>query len=109
MPHSEVAELQKENGSLRQLVIKLSKVIVRDIADQKRIFGPRSNLFAPRLLLTVMPNELAPLLREASLHCAHASRDCADVHTAQELEGMSVELADVAQNLETPSVPRPDK
>jgi hypothetical protein len=98
---SKIAELRSENSGLRRLVIHLSKMIIRDIADQGGVSGLRSKEVAPRLLVAIMPDEVVPLLREASLYCAHASRDSLDGRTAQELEGISVELADAAQNLET--------
>ena len=101
MANSKIAELQKENNDLRQLVIQLGKIIIRNVVDHRGVLDIRSKEATQRLLVTMTPHEIAPLLREVSLHCAHVSRDCRDDRTAQELEGLSVELADSAQNLET--------
>jgi hypothetical protein len=100
LANSKIAELQKENNDLRQLVIQLSKIIIRNVVDQRGVLDIRSEEAAPRLLVAMRPDEISPLLRELSLHCAHASRECRDDRTAQELEGLSVELADTAQKLE---------
>jgi hypothetical protein len=99
--HSKIAELGRENSGLRHLVIQLSKIIIRNVVDQRGVLDVRTKEAAQRLLVATMPDEVAPLLREVSLHCAHASRDCFDDRTARELEGLSVELADAAQNVET--------
>jgi hypothetical protein len=100
LANSKIAELQREINDLRQLVIKLSKIIIRNVVDQRGILDNRSKEAAQLLLVAMTPDEIAPLLRDVSLHRAHASRECGDDHAAQELEGLSVELADAAQNLE---------
>jgi hypothetical protein len=98
---SKIAELRKENSGLRDLVIQLSKIIIRNILDQRGVLDISSKEAIQGLLVTMTLDEIAPLLREVSLHCAHASRDSLEGRTAQELEDLSVELADAAQNLET--------
>jgi hypothetical protein len=98
--NSKIAELQKENNDLRHLVIQLSKLLVRIVVAQRGVLDICSKEAAQRLLEAMSPDEIAPLLREVSLHCAHASRDCLDDRPAQELEDLSVELADEAQKLE---------
>jgi hypothetical protein len=98
---SKTAALQKENNDLRQLVIQLGKVIIRNVVDQRGVLDIHSKEAAPRLLVATTPDEICPLLREVSLHCAQASRESRDDRIAQELEGLSVELADAAQKLET--------
>lgn len=93
--------MRRENRGLRALVVQLSKVIIRNIVDQRGILDTPSKEAVQQLLVTMTPNEVAPLLREVSLHCAHASRDSLEDRTARELEVLSVELSDAAQNLES--------
>ncbi len=100
MANSKIAELQKENNDLRRFVIQLSKIIISNVVEQRGALDIRGKEAAPRLLVAMSPDELAPLLREVSLYCAHASRDSLDDRAAQELESLSVELADEAQKLE---------
>ena len=100
MANSKIAELQKENNDLRQLVIQLGQIIFRNVVDRTGISVIHSEEAAPRLLVAMPPDEIAPLLREVSLHCVHACRDRRNDCSAQELEALSIELADEAQKLE---------
>jgi hypothetical protein len=102
--NSKTEKLEKENNNLRQLVIQLSKIIIRNVVDERGVLDSRSKEATRRLLIAITPDEIAPLLREVSLHCVHASREALDDRVAQELEGLSVELADAAQNLQTVSL-----
>jgi hypothetical protein len=49
----------------------------------------------------ITPDEIVPLLRELSLQCAHVCRDGLDDRVAQELENLSIVLADEAQKLQS--------
>jgi hypothetical protein len=98
--NSTITELQQEADGLRRLVIRLSTIIVESIVEQADVAGIRKDA-APRLLLAISPDEIAPLLREVSLYCARARRTAPDAAAAQELEDLSTQLADEAQRLET--------
>jgi hypothetical protein len=47
-----------------------------------------------------MPHRIAERLRQIAIKCAHLSDNCADKNTANELEGVSAELAQTAQKLD---------
>jgi hypothetical protein len=98
--NSQIADLHKENNDLRQLVIQLSRIVMRIVVAQRDVLNISSKEVARLLLEAMSPAEIASLFREVSLHCMQASRDCVDGRAAQELEGLSVELADEAQRLE---------
>jgi hypothetical protein len=94
------AQLRKENDDLRDLIVDLSKIILRNVVEQKVLPKVPSKEVASLLSQTMSPTEIVPRLREVAIHCAHVSRECADSRTAQELESLSVELADAAERLE---------
>ena len=47
-----------------------------------------------------MPHRIAESLRQLALKCAHLANHCADKDIANELEGVSSELAQKAQTLD---------
>ena len=47
-----------------------------------------------------MPHQIAERLRQIAVKCARLSASCTDKMTANELEGVSAELAQKAQNLD---------
>jgi len=47
-----------------------------------------------------MPLSIAQELRHLATRCSRMSRDCIDLTVAQELESISVELVEKAENLE---------
>jgi hypothetical protein len=47
-----------------------------------------------------MPHRIAERLREIALHCTRLAAKCTDKNTANELEGVSAELAQKAQKLD---------
>lgn len=47
-----------------------------------------------------MPHRIAERLRELAIKCAHLADDSTDKNTANELEGVSAELAQKAQKLD---------
>ena len=47
-----------------------------------------------------MPHRIAERLRQIATKCAHLADTCTDKNTADELEGVSAELAQKAQKLD---------
>jgi hypothetical protein len=47
-----------------------------------------------------MPYRIAEQLRQLALRCAHLANSCSDRNVANELEGVSAELAEQAQKLD---------
>jgi hypothetical protein len=47
-----------------------------------------------------MPHPIAERLRQIAIECARLAASCTDKHTADELEGVSAELAEKARNLD---------
>jgi hypothetical protein len=106
MENSKRAHLREENKELRELVIQLSKILLRTLAEigELPIIQNRSVRWAfPEPMSQA---EIVAGLREEPMRCARLSRDSADSGAAQELGSLSVELADTAervQNLLNPS------
>jgi hypothetical protein len=100
MAHSTLAELQKKNGDLCQLVIRLGTIILRNVAEQRELAGIRGSQIAPQLLVAITPVGIVSRLREASMRCSELSRDCCDGDAACTLEGLGVELATEAETFE---------
>ena len=100
MVYSTIAELQRKNDDLRQLVIKLSTIILRNVVEQRELVGIRDDEVAPRLLASTTPLAVVARLREVSMRCSELSLDCRDSASAHTLEGLSVELAAEAESLE---------
>jgi hypothetical protein len=98
--YSTVAELQKKNDDLRQLVIKLSTIILRNVVEQRELIGIGDDATAPRLLASTTPVAIVARLREVSMRCSELSLDCRESESAHVLEGLSVELAAEAETLE---------
>jgi hypothetical protein len=94
-------QLRKENNDLRDLVVQLSNIILRNVVGETRALPQlhsRQNLSSPPS--TMSPIEIVPRMREVALLCAHLSRDSRpDSETARELESLGVELADAAERL----------
>jgi hypothetical protein len=95
-----IEKLQKKNDDLRQLVIRLGTIMLRNAVEQRELAGIRGRVIAPRLLAATMPAGTVGHLREVALRCGEASRDCCDAETAHAFEGLSVELAAEAETLE---------
>jgi DNA-binding CsgD family transcriptional regulator len=93
-------QLRRERDGFRDLIVQLSTIILRNVVEQKRspklYSGEASPLPQPMSL-----TEIAPGLREAAIRYAHLSRERPDSPIGQEFETLSVELADVAERLET--------
>ena len=47
-----------------------------------------------------MPHRIAEHLRQIAIKCTHLTDSCTDKNTANELEGVSAELAQAAQKLD---------
>jgi hypothetical protein len=106
MENSKIAHLREENKELRELVIRLSKILLRTVAEIGELPIIQSPSVRSPLREPMSPAEIVAGLREEAIRCARLSRDSADGGAAQELEGLSVELADTAervQNLVAPS------
>jgi len=100
MTNSTCADLQKKNDDLRQLVIRLSTILLCNAVEQRELIGQRSNKIAARVLAAMTPVGLVCRLREISLRCGELSRDSADAASARAFEELSVELATEAIALE---------
>jgi hypothetical protein len=100
MANLTLAELQNKNRDLCQLVIRLSAIILRNVAEQRELAGIRGSQIAPQLLVAIMPVGIVSRLREASMRCSELSRDCCDGDTTRTLEGLGVELATEAEMFE---------
>lgn len=94
------AELKKKNRDLRELVITLSTIILRNVVEQKELAEIRGSEIAPRVLAAITPVAVVSRLREVSMRCSELSRDCCDGDAARTLDGLSVELATEAEMLE---------
>jgi hypothetical protein len=100
MEHSVLGELQRENLELRQLVIRLGTIVLRNAVEQRELIGARSEV-APRLFAAMTPVSVVGRLREISVRCSQLSRDGSDGNAARALEDLGVALANEAQTLET--------
>lgn len=100
MINTKVAELKRKNHDLRQLVIRLATIILRNVIEQRELSGLRSGEISPHLLAAMTPVAITARLREVSMLCSELSRDCHDRESAQALEDISIELANEAENLE---------
>lgn len=98
--NAENAELKEKNRNLRQLVIRLSTIILRNVVEQRELVGIHGNEIAPRLLVAMTPVGIAARLREVSMRCSELSRDSRNGDAARTLEELSVELANEAESLE---------
>jgi hypothetical protein len=93
-------QLRTERDGFRDLVVRLSTIVLRNLVEQKRLPKLYSGEASPPLPESMSLTEIALRLREAAIRCAHLSRERADSPIGQEFESLSVELADVAQRLE---------
>jgi hypothetical protein len=100
MENSALAELQQENAELRQLVIRLGTIVLRNAVEQRELIGARSQV-APALFAATSPIGVISRLREISLRCSQLSRERGEGDAARALEGLGVALANEAQTLET--------
>lgn len=100
MTNSKVAELRKKNDDLRQLVIRLSTIILKNVVEQRELLGIHISETAPGLLAAMTPVAIVDRLREISMRCRELSLDCCDIDAVRALEGLSVELAIEAESLE---------
>ena len=88
------AELQDVNIRLQALVVRLARIIVDRIAEERVLRDDANRGAEPAGLETVSA------LRDIALECAHLARDSLEGAFARELEEASVELADGAAKLE---------
>jgi hypothetical protein len=95
-----LADLLNENHDLRQLVIRLSTILLRNAVEQRELISLRSNRIASRVLAAMTPVGLVGRLREVSLRCGELSRASADAALTRAFEELSVELANEAISLE---------
>jgi hypothetical protein len=100
MARSTCDRLRREKEDLRDLVVQLSTIVLRNLVEQKRLPRLYSGAAPPALPPAMSPTEIVPRLREAAMRCAHLSRERADSRIRREFESLSVELADVAERLE---------
>jgi hypothetical protein len=100
MENSKSAHLREENKGLRELVIRLSKILLRTLADIGELPIIQTRLVRWALPDPMSPAEIVAGLREEAVRCARLSRDSADGGAAQELESLSVELSDTAERVQ---------
>jgi hypothetical protein len=100
MENSALAELQRENDELRQLVLRLGAIVLHNAVDQRELISTCSEV-APDLFAAMTPVSVIGRLREISLRCSQLSRDHGDGDAARALEDLGVALANEAQTLET--------
>ena len=102
---SEITELKKQNHDLRQLVIRLSTIILLNIVEQRQLIGIGGGEIGTRLLVAMTPIEIIARLREVSMHCTRLSLDRDDSHAAQTTELRGIELETGAKTLEVADAP----
>jgi hypothetical protein len=95
-----IAELRKKNDDLRQLVIRLGTIILRNAVEHRELVAARGSELGPRLLAATTPVRTVDRLREIALRCNELSRDCRDTDASHALEGLSAQLATEAETLE---------
>ena len=100
MQHSKIVRLRKKNDDLRQLVIRLGTILVRNTVEQRELLGIHSGTLPARVLSAITPVGVVDRLRDISLRCSELSRDCCDDDDGRALEGLGVELATEAEALE---------
>lgn len=100
MTNSTVAELHRENDSLRQSVIRLGTIILRNAVERRESIQTGAGPTNPHLAAAVMSTDMVARLREASLCCSRLSREYHASAATQVLESLGVELANEAQSLE---------
>lgn len=93
MTNPTVAGLQRQNDGLRQSVIRLGTIILRNAVERRESIATLGGE-------TMMSTDMVARLREASLCCSQLSRDYHASAAAQVLESLGVELAHEAQSLE---------
>jgi DNA-binding CsgD family transcriptional regulator len=94
-------QLRRERDGFRDLVVQLSTILLTNVVEQKRLPKLSSGETSTQPSQAVSLTEIAPRLREAAIRYAHLSRERPDNPIGQEFETLSVELADVAERLET--------
>ena len=100
MENSTRAHLREENKELRWLVIRLSKILLRTVAEIGELPIIQSRSVRSPLPEPMSPAEIVAGLRDEAMRCARLSRDSADGGATQELENLSVELADAAERVQ---------
>lgn len=110
MTSSTETRLQKENDELRKLTVRLGIAILRAVREStmllRTVLERESLRVLPSVAASPVPEDVAPdemalLLCDAAMLCAHLSRASNDGRLGQEFENLSVELADAAQHLKT--------
>jgi hypothetical protein len=93
--NSTISQLQKENGDLRTLVVQLSHIVLKNVLEKTGL--PK----LPNSEAAMAPTEIVVRLRELAVRYARLRRLCADPGTAEELDSLSVEIAEAAQRMES--------
>jgi hypothetical protein len=100
MHNCSIDDLTRENGRLREAVIQLSTIMLKNVVEQRELSGILTNESDLRRSGTMIPIGIAARLREASLLCTELSRGSCEGDAAQALEDLSVQLAAEAEHLE---------
>jgi hypothetical protein len=94
MINSTIDQLRRENDDLRELIVRLSTIILQNIVGQRALPQAHSRLSLSSSTALMSPVEIVARMREVALLCAYLGRE-----TAQELESLRIELADAAERV----------
>jgi len=101
MTKSTVAGLERQNDGLRQSVIRLGTIILRNAIETRELISARGGEAGPQPRAAVPSSaNIVARLREASLCCSQLSREYHANAATQVLESLGVELANEARSLE---------
>lgn len=100
MANSPLAQAQKDNDDLRHLVMRLSRIVLRLVVDQKELPNLHDSDVPLQLPTELSPGETITALRELAMRSANLSRHRPDGRRTRLLETLSVEFAVAAEDLE---------
>ena len=94
-----IDDLRRENAELRKQLQRLRNPLddVVEIGALLDVIGLQTK---SRIVNSLTPAEIGPHLREVALHCIRLAREASDPRAAQQLENISIELAERANRLE---------
>ena len=100
MTDAAIAELQKVNLELCHLVMRLGKIILRLIVEQRGLPAIHDSDMPLRLPAELTPLEIVTAFRELAVRCDRLTRRSGDGRSSQTLESLSTEFAVAAEDLE---------
>ncbi len=99
-----IAELERKNDDLRQVVIRLSTIILGNAIERRDVVAARPPVAITPAETIARLREISMRctpLREVSMRCTQLSLDSRDSHVAQALERLGADLAAVADSTES--------